>query len=369
MIKKMCLLHMITGLERGGAEAVLYQLLQSLDSSEFEHVVVYFYPGPYTQKIQDLGIKTYQISGLLSAYDPFFLYRLFTLIKKINPDCLHTLLWAANFLGRVIASWYGIAHVEVFHNNIDQNGFVRNFLDRLTASKHGKIIAVSDGVAQSLKHYAPWFAGPKVDVIKNGISLKVTEELILLSKEKLGFLRTHFVIGTVGRFEWVKNYSLLLTSFALLYDQHPNARLVLVGAGSQEHQLRQRAYDLGIDDRVFFFVGQDARSYYSVFDCFVMSSYKEGISIALLEAMSNEVAAIVIATDHKHDVITHEENGLLVFHNDAQELADTIELVMNDSALQARLGSNAKSTVQNDFQLDVMVERYDQLYKTIVTSK
>ena len=367
MIKKMNLCHMITGLERGGAEAVLYQLLQSLDTDNFEHTVIYFYPGPYVEKIKKLGIKTYHVTGLFTLYDPIFIYRLLKLVQKINPDCLHTLLWSANFLGRLIASWYSIRHVEVFHNNIDQNGLIRNFLDRITASKHGKIIAVSDGIANSLHHYAPWLAKPKVQVIKNGISLTNDEETSYVSKGQLGLRDEHFVIGAVGRFEWVKNHSLLLTSFALLYDQYSNVRLVLVGAGSQEYYLRQRAYDLGIDDRVVFVVGQDARRYYRTFDCFVMSSYKEGLSMALLEAMSNEIPSIVIAAHKKHDVIVHQENGLLVDTNDAQELANEIELLMNNSILRSTLGKHAKVTIQEKFKLDVMVDHYNALYKSLVS--
>jgi glycosyltransferase involved in cell wall biosynthesis len=370
MVKKKILLHMITGLGRGGAEAVLYQLLQNLDSDYFEHTVIYFYPGYYVEKIQKLGIATHQVSGLFFTYDPIFFYRLVSLIKQIHPDCVHTLLWAANFFGRIIASWYKIAHVEVFHNNLEQNGMLRNFLDRVTASRHGNVVAVSNGVAESLRHYAPWLTKPKVDVINNGISCAVvSEEIVSISKEQLGLASDHFIIGTVGRFEWVKNYSLLLTSFALLYDEYPQARLVLLGFGSQEYYLRQRAYDLGIDDRVLFVVGQDARRYYKAFDCFVMSSYKEGLSIALLEAMSNELAPIVIATNKKHDVVMHEENGLLVFHNDAQELADAIADCMNDVELRVGLAKNAKRTVQEKFKLDVMVAQYNALYKTIVASK
>ncbi len=359
------LLHIITGLNRGGAEAVLYQLLKHLDSNYFEHTVIYFNSGPYVEKIQKLPVKTYHITGLIAHYDPFFIYKLFKITQEIKPDYIHTLLWSANFLGRILASWYKITHVEVFHNNIDQNGFIRNFLDRITAKYHGHIVAVSDGVAQSLTLYAPWFTKPTVKIIKNGIPIHEQQDTFAISRKELNLLPSHFLIGSVGRFELIKNHSLLLTAFALLYDKSAEARLVLIGSGSQEYALKKRAYDLGIDDRVIFIVGQDAQCYYNIFDCFVMPSYKEGLSIALLEAMNNKIAPIVFSSQEYHDVIIDQQNGLLIHHPDAQELADTIELLMNNETLRKKIGQQAKITVQKNFTIDTMINEYNLLYKSI----
>ncbi len=359
------LLHIITGLNRGGAEAVLYQLLKKLDSTYFEHTVIYFYPGSYVEKIQKLPVKTYHITGLISTYDPIFIYKLFKIVKEIKPNYIHTLLWSANFLGRMLGSWYNITHVEVFHNNIDQNGFIRNFLDRITAKYHGHIVAVSDGVAQSLNMYAPWLTKPNIKIIKNGIPTHEQENVPTISRQELGLLPSHFLIGSVGRFELIKNHSLLLTAFALLYDKSAEARLMLIGSGSQEYALKKRAYDLGIDDRVIFIVGQDAQSYYNIFDCFVMTSYKEGLSIALLEAMNHEIAPIVFSSNEYHDVIIDQQNGLLIHHTDAQELANTIDLLMNNEMLRKNLGEEAKITVQNKFTIDTMINEYNLLYKSI----
>src|SRR3989338_499157 len=118
--KKIRLVHMITSLERGGAQTVLYELLEGLDKTRFEQVVIYFIPGVYVQKIEALGIKTYHVRGFLCAYDPLFFVRLIRLIKVMQQDktidCLHTVLWSANFIGRIFASYYHLVHIESLHN-------------------------------------------------------------------------------------------------------------------------------------------------------------------------------------------------------------------------------------------------------------
>lgn len=367
MKKKLHLVHVISNLGVGGAEGVLYQLLNHLDASKFSHTIIYFRPGPYVQKIKKLGIKTYHVQGVLFRYDPIFFIRLFSLIKKLNPDCLHTLLWAANLLGRITASILKIPHVEVLHNNIDQNGLLRTIFDRATAQRRGELVAVSDGVAQSLAQHAPWFSTAPVHVIKNGVPHSSLSNTI--KRIDLGLSDAHFVIGSVGRFEVVKNYGLLLTAFALLYDEHSRARLVLVGQGSQEQFLRTRAYDLGIDDRVVFVVGKDAQPYYSLFDCFVLSSFKEGISMALLEAMGQEVVPIVTSTCSTHDVINDRKNGFLLPSGDAVKLAHTIDELIQSRALRRKLGASARRTVELHFKIERMVNEYATLYQQVAFSK
>lgn len=364
-MKKIKIVHMITSLEQGGAQAVLYQLLQSLDQEVFDHHVIYFYGGPYVEKIEKLGVSLYHVQGTFFPFDPVGIYRCGTYIKQIAPDVLHTLLWGANFVGRWYAGRYGIAHVQVMHNNIDQNGFIRNFLDRISRRiRHGAVtsIAVSDGVARSIASYAPWFAQEPVEVITNGIDALAIDSKISVARASLGLLDSDFVIGTVGRFEWVKNYSLLLTVFALIYDQHTRAYLIMIGTGSQESYLKKRAYDLGIDDRVIFIIDQEAAPYYGIFDCFVMTSYKEGISLALLEAMARGVVPIVMAVNDKHDVVEDHKNGLLAYSDNPEEFVQAINTLMQRQDLKNTLSNGAKCTAATKFRVDTMIKKYGDLY-------
>jgi glycosyltransferase involved in cell wall biosynthesis len=368
MTKKVKVVHLISGLQVGGAETVLYQLVDSLDRRSFDQTVIYFHSGPFVEKIEELGVPTYQVTGLFFHYDFVFIYRLFTLIKHLQPTCLHTVLWAAGFWGKILGHFYKIPTVHACHNMVEHNGFLRNLFDRWVAKWVDQTVAVSEGVAGSLDAQAPWMKGYPVTVIKNGID---THQITSWGKREkktrkvLGFSDKQVIIGAVGRLERSKNFGLLLTSFALLYDNYRNARLIIIGSGSQERFLKKRSSDFGIDDRVTFISGQRAYGYYSLFDCFVSSSLSEGLSIALLEAMSFGVTPIVCSPDQKHEVIKHKQNGLLISSGNAYELARSMAQCIQSKKLRDRLGLAAQGSVENHFKSETMVQKYTDLYKTL----
>ena len=103
------------------------------------------------------------------------------------------------------------------------------------------------------------------------------------------------LIGSVGRFIASKRYDLLIETLAEL-KKEANAssiHLVLVGHGIEEQKLRQQTKKLGLETHVHFIHDFPAYSYYPLFDCFALPSVREGLSMALLEAMSCGLPSIV----------------------------------------------------------------------------
>ena len=370
-MKKIQLVHVLSNLSTGGAQVLLFDLIEHLQAmGGYEQSVIAFKGGGYHEKFSSLGIPVHIIKPTFFLYDPIFIYRFIQTLLDQKPDCIHSVLWAANFLSRSASYWYSIPLVQSLHNNLDQNGKIRSFLDRISSFHRTQIVAVSDGIARSLVTHAPWLKKSPLVVIKNGIEVKQIRknaQTHAVPRSALGLGDAHFVIGSVGRFEAVKNYALLLTTFALLYDTHSEARLVLVGYGSQENFLKKRAFDLGIADRVVFVIQQPGYAYYHLFDCFVLSSYGEGISMALLEAMSLGCPAVVTSPDVVHDVITHEQNGLLVPLADAQLLAGAIDRYIKDKNFASHCGQQGLKTVQEFFTSFAMAEKYAYLYQRVVS--
>lgn len=372
VVKKIKLMHVISHLSTGGAQILLFDLIERLqEAGGYEQVVVTFKGGNCQEKFALLGVPVFVVDAPVRVYDPVFLYRFAKLVLQEQPDCMHSVLWAANFLSRIVAWWYGIPLVQSLHNNIDQNGSVRLLLDRLFSFHKTPIVAVSDGIIKSIEAHAPWMKKQSLVVIKNGIAVQDVQKkssLQSVARADLGLDATHFVIGSVGRFEKVKNYSLLLTAFALLYDKYPQARLVLVGYGSQEQFLKKRAFDLGIADRVVFIVNKPGYGYYPLFDCFTLSSYKEGISLALLEAMSLGCPVVITSYDREHDVVIHDYNGLIAKGNDPQALADALATVIDNPERAKGYGQQAVKTVQESFDSSAMASKYCYLYKKTMDS-
>ena len=427
----MNILHLITSLKVGGAESALVNYLSKVVGQDGNtHSVAYFHLGPNVDKIRNLGVKTYQISGTLSIYDPVFFFRLAKLIQFIKPDVIHSSLWSANIIARLISKFSKIPVICDLHGNSFDEGRVRNWFDRRTVKYCAKIVAVSNSVKDAylknimtseLNKPAPsrrqrlWRAGcgecarsARIDasaeatserrlepspngrraelqknlvVIKNGIDVQAlrdkafTEPLI---RKNFGLFDDDFVIGAVGRLEPIKSYDVLIKAFASFC--HPEldsvsnaqAKLVIVGDGSQAAALAALVKTLKIEKQVIFTgFRPDAYKFYQIFDCFALSSQSEGLSIALLEAMVFGLPIISTNLDiSRHDVITPGINGLLVRPNDIEGYARAINKLFQDRqedrGLKHTMGKRNLELVGSEFCIDGVVDRYQALYQDVV---
>ena len=363
-MKKPSVVHLITSLKMGGAESLLVDFLAHCSRQRYDITVLYFYPGPHVERLQVLGIPTMQIAGNYLLYDPVFFIRLFKAVRQLKPDYIHTWLWSANIAGRIVGKLLGIPVLNSLHNNIDQDGWVRRLFDRSTQWMATDLIAVSDGVARS---FLEFYRSPKqgLSVIKNGINAVDVQEKGLanpIKRAELGIAEDAFVIGSVGRFVPLKNYSLLIKAFALIHQQYSHTHLVLVGSGPQEELLRSLVDAYNLRKAVTFIIGQSAYGYYPLFDCFVLSSFKEGISMALLEAMSFSLPCISTHGTLVHDVIIPDYNGILVPSGNTEALAGAFKTLINTPENRYALGKNAFKTVHSQFCLATMVESYEAIY-------
>jgi glycosyltransferase involved in cell wall biosynthesis len=358
------ILHLITSLKMGGAETLLCDLLERADTRDVNYAVIYFHEGPNVARLQNLGIPAYHIKGLVCFYDPIFFLRLFLCVYKLRPSLIHTWLWSANIAGRLAGLLCRVPVINSFHNNVDQDGSLRALFDRVSYGMAHELVAVSHGVADSLKmHYN--IQPARITTIQNGIDYELVRkraEQYGLTRADLGLTDDHFIIGSVGRFVFLKNYSLLLAAFSDLYAAYPHARLVLVGSGTEEQQLRDLAAELGISHVVHFVIGKPSYGYYPLFDCFALSSFKEGISIALLEAMCFALPCISTHEKVTHDVITNDVNGLLVPSENKAALVAGLTRIMADKEQASQWGKNALATVKDVLSLDSMKKSYEMVY-------
>ena len=209
-----------------------------------------------------------------------------------------------------------------------------------------------------------------VITIANGIDIQRIEHYlsshVSVSKADLNIPVGAQVIGTVGRLHKIKNHALLLQAYALVHQHYPDSYLILVGDGPEIDPLTKQAQHLKISSHVIFVSHKQAYPYYSLFDCFVLSSAQEGMSMALLEAHYFKCASIVAHDTLDHDVITHGYNGLLVPPHNAQASANTIMSVLSNKTLQRNLGNNAHNHVIEKHTAHAMVKQYEQLFKESV---
>ena len=398
----MNILHLITSLKVGGAESALVNYLSKVVGKDGNtYSVAYFHHGPNAKKIENLGIKTYQISGSISIYDTVFFFRLAKLIKFIKPDVIHSSLWSANIIARLIYKFSKIPVICDLHGNSFDEGRLRNWFDRRTVNYCAEIVAVSDSVKDSyLKNIIgsknltdacncnnecskmQANANSKLVVIKNGIDVQALRDKAFkdpLSRGDLGLSNDDFIVGAVGRLEAIKSYDVLIKAFALLTsfchsesDPGSKTKLCIVGDGSQRIQLEALVKALKIEEHVVFTgFRSDVYKFYPIFDCFALSSQSEGLSIALLEAMAFGLPVISTNLDiSSHDVITPEVNGFLVYPNDIEGYALAINKLFKDhqngQPLRRDINKRNLELVRTEFCIDGVVDKYQQLYQTVV---
>lgn len=344
----------------GGAEEVVCSLIEALPQELYTQTVIYFHDGPHRVRLEQAGIPCYHVRGLIAPFDPLAFIRFMVLLKKLEPNVLHSALWLANLFARLAGKLLRIKTVNSLHNTITRNhdGLVRIFIDKLSLSLADAIIAVTPAVALS----APRNIYHKITVIPNGINQAKLLSQKKIERAELGLTHDHVVIGAVGRFVPVKNHALLITCFAQLHQKHPRARLVLLGSGPLEQMLRAHAHALGVHDAVTFVIGQPAHHYYSLFDCFVQPSKNEGLSIALLEALCFGLPVIVTGHAQQHAVITHDTQGLVIPPDNREALYAALEQLTENSLLRSNL-AHASSALARNYEIRAMADKYHTIFK------
>lgn len=167
-------------------------------------------------------------------------------------------------------------------------------------------------------------------------------------RRELGFGETDFLILTVAEMTKNKNHSTVLKALALLKDRQEfsNMKYLICGQGEQEQALRQEAKDLGIADHVVFLgYRKDVPAVCHCSDLFAFMSYREGLPVALMEAMSCGLPTVCSPARGNTDLIEDGKEGRIV-KNDPQALADAILEQFHDPALRHRFGRAATEKVK-----------------------
>jgi len=209
----------------------------------------------------------------------------------------------------------------------------------------------------------------KIYIIPNGVDteyfkrsdVKIREQF----REKLN-LKNHVVGLYVGRIDPIKGLDLLLEALPSVVKIYPYFKLIIVGSGPYKDNLETLAKALQIDEHVMF-VGstQDVKKYYNIADIFILPSRSEGISNALLEAMSMELPVIATDVGGAHEVIDDLENGFLIPVSSKVIAQKVCQLVANND-LRCILGKKARNTIQAKFSLEKQVQKYINLYSSLV---
>lgn len=308
---KILVMHTCSNLARGGIETFWLSVLEHMDLSEYD--ITYFVPGfvkenRVSEKMQAMGISIEELGLELpdSSEQPLLIkvrnnlriaIGLVRLCKTEHYDIIHintgAKLYPAMML--TVARMSGIPRrIMHSHNAIPNKAIFSACLQKIICWNATDMLACSKAAAVSM------FGGEAVrrtTIIKNGIDVKrfsFCQESRQGYRRKLGLGDSVYVIGNVGRLVEQKNQGFLIKVFASVIKKDPSCRLMIVGDGPLEQELKELAGLYQIMDQIIF-VGttEHVAEYMSAMDVFVLPSFFEGLGIVNIEAQASGLPCIV----------------------------------------------------------------------------
>jgi glycosyltransferase involved in cell wall biosynthesis len=377
-------LYVITKSNWGGAQRYVYELATSLPKDKFDVEVAFGgtgdkdgKPGLLSFKLHGAGIKTVFIENLQRDVgylkELSVLFSLIKLFRKEKPDIVHLNSSKIGGIGSLAARIAGVkkitftVHGWAFDEERPhrQKNLIK-LASCLTAIFCTDIIAISKKIEDQTRHLPT--AHAKTSLIYNGVDQE-SERYILPrseSRQKFDIRENVFVIGTIGELTKNKGHEYLIDAVAKLKLKHPNSTfaLLMIGNGEDEKKLRHLAASLDIsNDVIFAGFRENASQYLKAFDLFVLPSIKEGLPFVILEAGLARLPIIATQVGSIPEIITHEENGLLVPPKSASDIASAIEEMITRPDLRSKLAENLYKTVTEKFDLQEMIEKTTEVYK------
>jgi glycosyltransferase involved in cell wall biosynthesis len=171
----------------------------------------------------------------------------------------------------------------------------------------------------------------------------------------------------LGRLDGQKGLDTALAAWTRVTARRPTARLAIAGDGPLRPALEARAGELGVGETVRFLgLRPDSERLLQASQVFVLPSRSEGMSNSLLEAMATGVGCVATRVGGNSELLEHGVSGLLIPPGDAVALAEAVLAILEDAALEKRLGMAARATVMERYRMDRVVQQYADLYSAVM---
>lgn len=368
--------HVITGLNPGGAEMMLFKLLSAMDRVAFDSEVISLTDmGPLAERIQALDITVRALGMRRGVPNPLALLRLAVWLRRSKPDVIQTWMYHADLIGGIAAKLVGGIPViwGIRHSNLDPQGSKRktiwtaNACARLSNWLPTQIVCCSE--ASLPVHAALGYATRKMCVIPNGFDLDVFKpdpSARRSVRTELGIPEDTLLIGMFARFHAQKDHRNFVEAATLLHARHPDVHFLLCGDGiTWENRVlsgwivaegtHEHCHLLGPrEDIPRLAAALDIAS--------SSSSFGEGFPNVVGEAMASGVPCVV--TDVGDSARIVGKTGRVVPPRDHDALGGAWKKLIEMGAdARKRLGEAARKRIGDNFSLSVIAGRYEKLYR------
>jgi glycosyltransferase involved in cell wall biosynthesis len=377
---KLRVVHIITMLELGGAQQNTLYTLEHLNRECFEVFLVSGAGGLLSEDAARIrNLQSFFLPSLVREVKPArdikALFKLWILLRRLQPQIVHTHSSKAGILGRWAAKLAGVPviihsiHGFGFHDR--QNSYSKRlfvFLERLTSLITTRFIAVSRADIEKGRKEA-LFGSDRVSLIRSGIPLKEFADVHVEPSEKkveLGLKPDDPVVGMVACFKPQKAPVDFVEVANRVVKEVPEARFLLAGDGELRGEIEDRIRYFRLEDSVRLLGWRrDIASLIRSFNVLALTSLWEGLPRVFPQAMAAGIPIVATDVDGAKEAVEHGVTGYLVEPHDVQRMAEHIVRLLKDPRKAALMGQRAKERV-GEFDSGKMVKQQEELYLQLV---
>lgn len=351
-----------------GAEIAAYNIARHLARKGYEvHVITSLDKGLPKEGVEQgfhvhrIGFPKIKFLGIA-----IFRFKILLTLRKVNPDLVHGqgtgISWSAFFAKKLLKKPYIVWRRGI---DIGLDGLFTRPLSRLVIKKADAVIALTEDMKREIQA----INNREVLVIPNGIDF---ERFHNLSRDEMRYKlqagADERLVVFVGRFRPEKGVRYLIEAMEIIRRKSQNVRLILIGEGPEEEDLKRLVEQLNLRDCIDF-LGQvpneEVPHYMAASDVFVLPSLAEGFPNVILEAMASGLAIVATKVSGLPEIIEDGGNGFLVESKNSEQIAEKVLLLLNDDELRERISKNNREKAE-DYSWESVIERLEKIYEKVI---
>lgn len=381
MQKKIKILYIINSLQIGGAEKNLVSLsnylLNDKNINNYEiHIISIDDVSSYFKNYLK-NIKVYELNYKKSNFIIVF-FKIYKLIKKINPDLIHSWLYGSDFVASVIAIMQNRSNILWSirsSNTINHLDFYSRVIVK-TLALFSKIIPkkiIANSYIGKKDHIKLGYDKTKIEVIHNGYNLNTlsrNKDKRLRDKLRadLGIKKNEILIGNIGRYHPMKDQITFIESAFFLKNKNKNVKFLILGKGIKKNQKLSKQIKLRKLEQDIILLEPSSieiSNIYQILDIFCLTSCdSEGFPNVLVESIMNNTLTVSTDVGDSKKIINQSE--LIIPIKKAKSIADKLDKIISfKKEKKIRLLKNLKNNLSN-FSLDLISKKYLNIYQDVI---
>lgn len=371
----MKILHIITGLNNGGAEAALFRLCKSNKDNK-HHVISLMDDGTYGSQLKEEGIKVDVLNMQQGKVSLKGLVKLFKIIRLVKPDAIQTWMYHADLIGGVIARLAGVGNINwgIHHSNLTKGDaknstiYIARVLSVLSYFIPRSIICCAEKSADV--HSELGYCKSKLTIIYNGYDLdtfNVNSEARELVRREFNVNNNMLLLGMVSRFHPFKDHKTLVDALGILKESNINFKCILVGQGmTEENQDLNTWFNESNVSNNMILAGtrNDIPKIMNALDLHILSSSSEAFPNVLNEAMA--CGTPCVTTDVGDAAFIVGDYGWVSPSKKPHKLAEgvlaAIDIKENFPDKWQNIKKQARSRIKDNFTIETMVQKYNKVW-------